>query len=75
MKAALREGRIPVLYFAEQDFLNGYFKVRLGLRLRLRLRLQLQPVGSARGCVQGSGDELGIGHGRQRRPFSAAAPR
>ena len=37
MKAALREGRIPVLYFAEQDFLNGYFKVQLRLGLGLGL--------------------------------------
>lgn len=26
MRAALREGRVPVRFFAEQDFLNGYFK-------------------------------------------------
>lgn len=27
MEAALAEGRIAVRFFAEQDFLNGYFKV------------------------------------------------
>lgn len=26
MKAALREGSCPVRFFAEQDFLNGFFK-------------------------------------------------
>ena len=27
MHAALREGRVVVRFFAEQDFLNGYFAV------------------------------------------------
>ena len=27
MEEALAEGRIAVRFFAEQDFLNGYFKV------------------------------------------------
>lgn len=31
MKAALAAGRVPVRFFAEQDFLNGFFKVRVGV--------------------------------------------
>ncbi len=37
MKQALEEGRCPVRFFAEQDFLNGFFKAgrRRGAEVQL----------------------------------------
>jgi hypothetical protein len=53
MRAALRENRVPVRFFAEQDFLNGYFKVGPALPSAvLHTCGHAQHCGEATGCRQ-----------------------
>ena len=65
MRAALREGRHAVRFFAEQDWLNGFFQVG---RRAAEVGREAQQKGRDMGfCARGGGDR------QAQRPLPAAA--